>query len=187
LLIPLRESRIKVHSPAHLQKEVTYIVLGFLTFITRLTGLCLQSLHQLFVDWTKPDTASLMLGALTDLSRSKSELMAENAFLRHQLIILRRQVKRPAFTKTDRMILVLLARASRAWKQALFIIQPETLLRWHRQGFRLYWRYTSRSAAPKPKIAAESVALIKEMAEQNRLWGAERIRGELLKLGEAWS
>jgi putative transposase len=109
-------------------------VLGILTFITRLTGLCLQSLHQLFVDWTQPDTPSLLLGTVTDLSRSKSELVVENAFLRQHLIILRRQVKRPALTKTDRMILVLLARAARAWKQALLLVQPETLLRWHRPG-----------------------------------------------------
>src|SRR5713226_2525979 len=92
-------------------------------------------------------------------------------------------VKRPACTKTDRMLLVLLARTVQTWKQALFIVQPETLLRWHRQGFRLFWKYTSRAAAPKPKRAAETVALIKEMARDNRLWGAERIRGELLKLG----
>src|SRR5712692_9520351 len=77
-------------------------------------------------------------------------------------------VKRPACTKTDRMLLVLLARAVQTWKQALFIVQPETLLRWHRQGFRLFWKYTSRAAAPKPKRAAETVALIKAMAEQNR-------------------
>jgi putative transposase len=107
---------------------------GILTFIKRLTGLCLQSLHHRFVAWTKPDTTSLLLGTLTDLARSKSELMAENALLRKPLIILRRQVKQPACTKTDRMLLVLLARAVQAWKQALFIVQPETLLRWHRQG-----------------------------------------------------
>jgi len=124
-----------------------------------------------------------MLGVLTDLVRSKSELVAENALLRQQLIILRRQVKRPACTKTDRMLLVLLARAVQTWKQALFIIQPETLLRWHRQGLRLFWKYTSRVTARKSEISAETVALIKEMARDNRLWGAERIRGELLKLG----
>ncbi len=118
-----------------------------------------------------------------DLVRSKSELVAENALLRQQLIILRRQVQRPACTKTDRMILVLLARASHAWKQALFIVQPETLLRGPRQRFKLYWKYKSRVASAKPKISAETVALIKEMARDNRLWGAERIRGELLKLG----
>jgi putative transposase len=158
---------------------VQYIV----TFIKRLTQMCLQSLHHRFVDWTKPSNTSLMLGTVTDLARSKSELVAENALLRQQLIILRRQVKRPPCAKTDRLILVLLARASRAWKHALFIVQPETLLRWHRQGFRLFWKYKSRAAFSKPKIAAETVALIKEMAAQNRLWGAERIRGELLKVG----
>ncbi len=109
--------------------------------------------------------------------------MAENALLRQQLIILRRQVKRPACTRTDRMLVVLLARMARTWKQALFIIQPETLLRWHRRGLKLYWKYKSRAASAKPKISAETVALIKEMAVQNRLWGAERIRGEFLKLG----
>jgi hypothetical protein len=77
---------------------------------------------------TKPDTTSLMLGTLTDLVRSKSELVAENALLRKPLIILRRQVKRPACTKTDRMLLVLLAKMIRTWKQALVIVQPETRL-----------------------------------------------------------
>ncbi len=158
---------------------VQYIVI----FIKRLTHMCFQSLHHRFVDWTKPSNTSLMLGTVTDLARSKSELVAENALLRQQLIILRRQVKRPACTKTDRMLLVLLARAVQTWKQALFIVQPETLLRWHRQGFQLFWKYKSRAAARKPKIAPETVALIKEMARDNRLWGAERIRGELLKLG----
>jgi|SRR6266571_2152449 len=81
------------------------------------------------------------------------------------------------------MLLVLLAKMARNWKQALFIVQPETLLRWHRHGFKLYWKHKSRAPSAKPKISAETVALIKEMARDNRLWGAERIRGELLKLG----
>jgi putative transposase len=152
-------------------------------FVTCMTRFCLQSLHHRFVVWTKPDTISLMLGTLTDLARSKPELVAENALLRQQLIILRRQVKRPACTKTDRMLLVLLARMVRTWKQALLMVQPETLLRWHRQGFKLFWKYKSRAASPKPRISQETVALIKGMARDNRLWGAERIRGELLKLG----
>jgi putative transposase len=145
--------------------------------------LCLRSIHHRFVLLTKPDTTSLLLGTLTDLSRSKSELVAENAFLRQQLIILRRQVKRPACTRTDRILLVLLARMVQTWKQALFIVQPETLLRWHRQGFKLFWKYKSRAASLTPRISPETVSLIKEMARDNRLWGAERIRGELLKLG----
>jgi putative transposase len=155
-----------------------------LLFIKWLTSFCFQSFHHYLIDWTKPDTAtSLMVGTLTDLARSKSELVAENALLRQQLIILRRHTKRPVCDKTDRMLLVFLARMVRTWKHALFIVQPETLLRWHRQGFRLYWKYKSRAASPKPKIPPETVALIKEMARDNRLWGAERIRGELLKLG----
>src|SRR5258707_2957273 len=127
--------------------------------------------------------ASLLLGTSADLGRSKSELMAENALLRQQLIILKRQVKRPACTKKDRILLVLLARAVRAWKQTLFIIQPDTLLWWHRELFRLYWKRRSKASSHKPKVAAETIALIREMATENRLWGAERIRGELLKLG----
>ena len=63
------------------------------------------------------------------------------------------------------------------------LCRKTTLLRWHRQGFKLYWKYKSRAAPPKPKISPETVAFIKEMARDNRLWGAERIRGELLKLG----
>ena len=154
-----------------------------LTFISRLTSFCLQSFHHHFVDWTNPSNTALIVGTLTDLPRSTSQLMAEHALLRQQLSILRRQVKRPACTRTDRMLLVLLARMARTWKQALFIIQPETLLRWHRQGFKLYWKYTSSAASAKPKISAETVAFIKEMAVQKRLWGAERLRGAFLKLG----
>ena len=105
------------HSPAHLHKGVMYTVQGILTFITRLARLCLRPLHHRFVAWSKPNTTSLLLGTLTDLGRSKSELVAENALLRQQLIILRRQVKRPACTKTDRVLLVLLARKVRTWKQ----------------------------------------------------------------------
>jgi hypothetical protein len=124
----------------------------------------------------------LLLGTIADLGRSKSELMAENVLLRQQLVILKRQVKRPACTKADRLLLVVLARMVRTWKQALVIVQPETLLRWHRQGFRLFWRQKSKATSTQAKVSAEIIALIKEMAKNNRLWGAERIRGELLKL-----
>ena len=94
-------------------------MLGILLFIKRLTRLCLQSLHHHFKNWTKPDTAtSLMVGTLTDLARNKFELVTENALLRQQLIILRRHTKRPVCNKTDRMLLVFLARMVRTWKQA---------------------------------------------------------------------
>ena len=135
-----------------------------------------------FLRWTRPLNTSLLLGTLADLARGKSELVAENALLRQQLIILRRQSKRPVCTKRDRCLLVLLARATRSWRKALLIVQPETLLRWHRQGFRLFWKHKSKASSNKPKVMAETIALIKDMTMNNRLWGAERIRGELLKL-----
>ena len=146
-------------------------------------GFLLGCAHHRFVRWTKPLTSSLLLGSLADLSRSKSQLIAENALLRKPLIILSRQVKRPVYRKADRVLLVLLARVVQTWKHALIVIQPDTLLRWHRELFRLVWKRRSKAASHTPKIAAETVALINEMAGNNRLWGAERIRGELLKLG----
>jgi transposase InsO family protein len=154
-----------------------------LPHLLQLGRYCLDMLHSCFLRWTKPLSTSLPLGTLTDLSRSKPELIAENALLRQQLIILRRQVKRPACNKADRTLLILLARLVRNWKQALLIVQPDTLLRWHRELFRLVWKRRSKAASHTPKVAPETVALIREMATKNRLWGAERIRGELLKLG----
>jgi putative transposase len=106
------------------------------------------------------------------MTRGKSELLAENALLRQQLIILRRQIKRPIYRKRDRLNLVLLARMVRTWKQALFIVQPETILRWHRELFRLFWMRTSRAHSREPRLSLETIAFIKEMASNNRLWGA---------------
>ncbi|MEO8354809.1 MAG: hypothetical protein ABI621_02750 [Chloroflexota bacterium] len=130
--------------------------------------------------WTKPATLSLIPGLLSDLTRSRSDLMVENAMLRQQLIVLNRQIKRRRLTKPDRFHLVLLSHFTKFWKQTLHIVQPDTLLRWHRELFRLYWR---RKSQGKPRISSETIELIKKMAGENQLWGAERIRGELLKLG----
>jgi len=80
------------------------------------------------VHWTKPLSSSLPLGTIADLGRSKSELIAENAFLRQQLIMLKRQAKRPVYTKADRILLILLARVVRAWRQALVIVQEDDLV-----------------------------------------------------------
>ncbi len=156
-------------------KEQLIVILSRLK---RLVGTSVSVLRTRFVHWTTPLTSSLPLGTLADLARSKSELMAENALLRQQLIMLKRQVKRPACTKRDRVFLILLARVVRTWKQALFLVQPDTLLRWHRELFRLYWKRRSKASSHKPKVAAETIALIRKMAKANRLWGAERIRGE---------
>ncbi len=133
---------------------------------------------------TKPPAAPLVVGTLADLARSKPALIAGNALLRQQLLVLRRSVKRPRCTPADRALLVLLTKHVPAWRQALLIVQPDTLLRWHGQLFRWFWRRRSRAIAPahRPPRAPETIALIREMALANRTWGAERIRGELLKL-----
>src|SRR5437660_5173585 len=116
--------------------------------------------------------------------KSKSRLEAENAALRHQLIVLRRRVRgRVQFTNGDRLFLVQLYRWFPSILRAITIIRPETLVRWHRAGFRRYWRWKSRSLGGRPKIDADLRALIRRMSAENSLWGAPRIHGELLKLG----
>jgi putative transposase len=151
-------------------------------FIKRQVFFSFHTLQAHCLAWIKPPTTSLLLGTIADLARGKSELIAENALLRQQLIILHRQIKRPVYRKTDRLLLVLLARMVWAWKQALFLVQPETLLRWHRELFRVFWKHKSKARSRKSRLSPETISLIKEMAANNRLWGAERIRGELLKL-----
>jgi hypothetical protein len=115
--------------------------------------------------------------------RAKTQLVAENALLRRQVIVLARSTKRPRISRSDRALLVLLAGRVRAWCQALLIVQPATLLRWHRAGFRLLWRWRSTPRSRQARVPQETVDLIQRLARENRLWGAERIRGELLKLG----
>ncbi len=139
----------EAHPVPHVLQHIKQFVYCFSHFLQRL-----------FLRWTKPPHTLLLFGAMADLTRGKAELVAENALLRHQLIILRRQIKRPTYTKTDRMLLVLLARAVRTWRQALLIVQPETLLKWHRQGFRLFWKQKSKAKSAQAKVAAQTIALI---------------------------
>ena len=153
------------------------------TLIRRRGQAALRAVQRGLLAWTRPATEPVIGGAVGDLTRSKAALIAENAFLRQQLVVLARQVGRPVLTPVDRLRLVLLARLVRGWRAALLLVQPDTLLRWHRQGFRLVWRAKSRGASKRPQVSAETVATIQRLATENRLWGAERIRGELLKLG----
>lgn len=126
---------------------------------------------------------SLVGGFLADMTRSREELLAENAALRLQLIVASRKVKRPQFRSVDRFLLVLAAALTRTWRDSLILVKPETVLRWHRKGFRLFWKRKSQTKIPMARISSELAELIRRMARENRLWGAERIRGELLKLG----
>ncbi len=133
----------------------------------------------------KPKKPSLFTGVILDLTRSRSELVLENAFLRQQLIVLNRQVVRPAFKPRERVLLVMLASGLRSWKQTLTIVQPDTLLRWHRDLYRWLWKRKSqrRKQRGRPPLYEETIRLIQQMARENHTWGANRIHGELLKLG----
>src|SRR5664279_1904596 len=104
---------------------------------------------------------------VNDLLRPKHELVLENALLRHQVIILQRGVKRPKVTNTDRRLLVLLASRLRAWRNALVVVKPETLLAWHRELFKVVWHRKSAVKLGRPPLTAEVVALIKRMAQDN--------------------
>ncbi len=114
----------------------------------------------------------------------RARLEAENLILRQQLIVLRRQrPKRLRLVKIDRLPLVWLYRLYPALLDALVIVQPETVIRWHRRGFRAYWRWKSRQVGGRPRIDSEIRALIRRINRENPLWGAPRIHGELLMLG----
>ena len=135
--------------------------------------------------WSKlhlRSSGSVLAGLTADACRPRRELVVENAVLRHQLNVLRRHVKRPALGPIDRLRLVIGAALLPSWRGAIAIVQPDTILRWHRAGFRLFWRSRSQPRRGSP-LPAETVELIRDMARRGRLWGAERIRGELLKLG----
>jgi hypothetical protein len=151
--------------------------------VRRVVQVSWQWLEEKIKVWSKPNTVSLAVDALADLSRSKGELVVENALLRQQLMVLQRRVKRPKFTAGDRWLLVLLASRLRHWQHALLIIQPDTRLRWHRELFTWLWRRKSHPRLGCKQLADSTVVLIKQMLRENRLWGAERVRGELLKLG----
>jgi hypothetical protein len=126
----------------------------------------------------------LFLALFASPFKSKSRVEAENAALRHQLIILRRKVRgRVRLTNGDRLYFIQLYRWFPSVLKAITIVRPDTLVRWHRAGFRRYWRWKSRSLGGRPQIDADLRALIRRVSVDNPLWGAPRIHGELLKLG----
>jgi transposase InsO family protein len=124
------------------------------------------------------------LAVLAAPFKSRRRLEAENAVLRHQLIIFRRKMPGPVLlTNGDRWFLVQLYRLFPSILQVLTIIRPETLICWHRAGFRSYWRWKSGTRGGRPRIDSDLRVLIKKMSIENPIWGAPRIHGELLKLG----
>ena len=130
------------------------------------------------------DICSLLWCALFGLFRSRALLQAEVLTLRQQLNVLQRKVPaRPAFRSVDRFILSVLYRVAPSVLDALTIVRPETVIRWHRAGFRAWWRWKSRPRGGRPKALLEIRRLIRDVSLANPLWGAPRIHGELLKLG----
>jgi transposase InsO family protein len=125
-----------------------------------------------------------VLAVLASPFKSKLRLQAENTVLRHQLIVLNRRLHgRVRLTNHDRWFFVQMYRCFPSILKVLTIVQPETLVGWHRAGFRCYWRWKSRPQGGRPQIDTELRALIRQMSTENQLWGAPRIHGELLKLG----
>jgi hypothetical protein len=129
----------------------------------------------------------LLLGVLPAALRSHRELVLENLLLRHQLAVAVRPRRRPRLRTRDKLLWLVGRRLCTDWRRHLVLVTPETVVRWHRQGWRLFWRWRSRSAGGRPRLSAETRDLIRSMSRDNRLWGTERIRGELLELGIAVS
>jgi hypothetical protein len=126
----------------------------------------------------------IILRAIGTAIRSQHALALENLSLRQQLTVLQRNARKPRLKSWGRAFWVLASRLWTDWQKALVVVQPETVIRWHRQGFRLYWRRKSRSGRHgRPKVASEIRTLIRKMSNANPTWGAPRIHGELLKLG----
>jgi putative transposase len=125
-----------------------------------------------------------LLGALRAALRTRTDLTLENLALRQQLALLRRRSKRPQFGRLDRLLWVWLSNQWTGWREALHLVRPETVIRWHRQGFRTFWTWKSRRGrVGRPRVDSELAELVRTVALANPLWGAPRIHGELLKLG----
>jgi transposase InsO family protein len=124
----------------------------------------------------------IVLSTLFSVCRTHRELALENLALRQQLAVMKHRQPRPRSTDGDRLFWVVLSGLWDGWQSALHVVQPATVVRWHRQGFRYYWRWKSRRHG-RPRVDAELRKMIREISKANPLWGAPRIHGELLKLG----
>src|SRR6516225_7562778 len=121
---------------------------------------------------------------LRALLLGSAAIALENLALRHQLLVLQRSVRRPRLARSDRVLWVWLSRVWAGWRSSLVIVQPATVLAWHRRGFQLYWRWKSGpNPVGRPKLAAELRHLIRRMARENPTWGRRRIQAELALLG----
>jgi hypothetical protein len=125
----------------------------------------------------------ILVRTLRSTVRTQRELALENLALRQQVAVWRVLQPRPQLTATDRIFWVVLSRLWKNWRTSLQVVRPETVVGWHRQGFRRFWAWKSRPRRGRPRIGTELRDLIRRMSYANPLWGAPRIHGELLKLG----
>jgi hypothetical protein len=132
-----------------------------------------------------PIFLTTLLATLSSILHSRAALALENLALRHQIGVLQRSsAKRPKLNPADRLLWIGLSRLWRDWRSTLVIVKPETVVAWHRAGFRLFWTWKVRRGQPgRPVISHEVRALIRKMCRENPGWGAPRIHGELLRLG----
>jgi transposase InsO family protein len=128
---------------------------------------------------------TILLMLLRNLLVRRATLIAENLALRQQLAVLRPSARWPRLRRRDRLFWTVLSRCWAGWQSALLILSPATVVRWHRQGFRLYWRWRSRGTPGRPRLSADIRRLIGQMARENATWGAPRIASELRLLGHS--
>ena len=114
--------------------------------------------------------------------RNKQDIILENLALRHQLAVQQRCIKRPKIENSDRIFWVWLSRIWNDWRSSLIIVKPPTVISWHKKGFKLYWKRKTRRVG-RPNIDWELIKLIRRMQKENPIWTAQRIQGELVKLG----
>ena len=127
---------------------------------------------------------STLFRTLVSVLATHRQLALENLALRQQIAVLQRSVKRPRLKNSDRLFWTLLSKIWKDWAEILTIVKPETVIRWHCKGFKLYWTWkTRRSRKGRPAVASEIRGLIRKMSRANPGWGAPRVHGELLKLG----
>ena len=116
-------------------------------------------------------------------AKDRAQLALENIALRHQLAVYKRSVGRPSIRDSDRIFCLTVMRVLKEWREALVIVKPESVIRWHRRGFRYYWRRKSRSKPGRPPIDLTIILLIRRISQENVTWGAPRIVDELALLG----
>jgi hypothetical protein len=136
--------------------------------LTTVASRVLRRVSTIVRDASQPVTP--VFGLVTDLLRPRRLLLAENVLLRQQLLVLRRQIRRPNLTAFDRIVIVAASAVTGTWHESVHLVKPETVLRWHRRGFQIFWRWRTRDQKPQARVSMDTVELIRRMARENPCW-----------------